>query len=170
VYNNDVNNDGNTGTDLLYIPKDRSDIIFVPTARYSAQQQADAFWDYVAQDDYLNDHKGQYAERNGVLLPFLHRLDFRLLQDLFTNVGKSRHTLQLSLEVENFTNMLNSDWGVTRIMSRPDLLRFAGLQAGTGLPTFTLQEVRNQLPTSSFEIINSVSQTWRANLGLRYSF
>jgi outer membrane receptor protein involved in Fe transport len=172
VYSNDANNDGNSGTDLMYMPKDPTDIIFVATTRYTAQQQADAFWNYVAQDDFLNEHRGQYLERNGGLLPFLHRLDFRLLQDLFTNIGKKRHTVQLSVEVENFTNMINSDWGVQKVLSVSGggLLRFAGLQAGTGRPTFTLSEVRNQLPTQSFEIINSVSQTWRANLGIRYTF
>ncbi len=170
-YSNDVNGDGNTA-DIMYIPKDRNDIIFASTAQFTAQQQADAFWDYVAQDDYLSDHLGQYAERNGGLLPFVHNFDFRVLQDIFTNIGKSRHSLQVSLDIENFGNMLNSDWGVQKrlVQTGGQILQQVGIDATTGRPTFNFRPVLGVLPTSTFEIINSVTQTWRAQVGLRYTF
>ena len=39
------------------------------------------------QDSYLSTHRGEYAERNGVLLPMVWRLDFSVAQDLFKNIG-----------------------------------------------------------------------------------
>lgn len=177
-YSNDANGDGNSA-DLIYIPKSASDIIFVTNSgtfagspfSYTAQQQSDAFNAYVEQDKYLSKHRGQYMERNGALLPFIHNIDFRVLQDIFTNIGRNRHTLQLSFEVENFGNMINSDWGVSKrtVYSNGAILAFAGLNA-FGQPTFRMNTVNGALPTRTFESINSVSSTWRANLGLRYSF
>lgn len=177
-YSNDANGDGNSA-DLIYIPKSASDIIFVTNSgtfagspfSYTAQQQSDAFNAYVEQDKYLSKHRGQYMERNGALLPFIHNIDLRILQDIFTNIGRNRHTLQLSFEVENFGNMINSDWGVSKrtVYSNGAILAFAGLNA-FGQPTFRMNTVNGALPTRTFETINSVSSTWRANLGLRYSF
>lgn len=177
-YSNDANGDGNSA-DLIYIPKSASDIIFVTNSgtfagspfSYTAQQQSDAFNAYVEQDKYLSKHRGQYMERNGALLPFIHNIDLRILQDIFTNIGRNRHTLQLSFEVENFGNMINSDWGVNKrtVYSNGAILAFAGLNA-FGQPTFRMNTVNGALPTRTFESINSVSSTWRANLGLRYSF
>ncbi|MFZ4058286.1 MAG: TonB-dependent receptor [Ferruginibacter sp.] len=177
-YSNDVNGDGNTA-DLIYIPKDASQINFVTNSgtfngvafNYSAAQQSEAFFNYVAQDKFLNKRKGQYAERNGALLPFVHNLDLRVLQDIFTNIGKKRQTLQLSVEIENFGNLLNNNWGVAKrtVYSNAAILQYVALN-GRGEPTFRMNVVNGQLPTRSFESINSVSSTWRANLGLRYSF
>ncbi len=177
-YSNDVNGDGNS-SDLLYIPKDPTEIIFVTNSgtfngtaySYTAQQQSDAFFAFMSQDKYLNKHRGQYMERNGALLPFLHNLDFRVLQDIFTNVGKSRQTLQLSFEVENFGNMLNNNWGVGKrqVYSNGGILAYVGTNA-QGLPTYRMNVINGQLPVRSFESINSITQTWRANLGVRYSF
>ena len=43
---------------------------------YTAAQQAAAWDAYISQDSYLSKQRGQYAERNGVLLPMVYRLDF----------------------------------------------------------------------------------------------
>lgn len=177
-YSNDANNDGNT-SDLIYIPKDESQINFVTNSgtfagqafSYTAAQQREAFFNYVAQDKYLSRRQGQYAERNGALLPFLHTLDLRILQDVFTNIGRNRHTLQFSVEIENFTNLLNNNWGVPfrTIYNNGAILAFAGLNS-RGEPTFRMNAVNGQLPTRTFEHINAINSTWRANLGLRYTF
>ena len=62
IYINDMNNDGITG-DLMYIPKDDTEIKFVSDA------DREAFWKFVAQDKYLSSHKGQYAEAYAARAP-----------------------------------------------------------------------------------------------------
>ncbi|MBL0183978.1 MAG: hypothetical protein IPP96_17530 [Chitinophagaceae bacterium] len=82
----DINYDGNS-SDLMYIPKDASQITFTPltvgsgsnAVTYTAQQQSDAFFSFIEQDKYLRRHKGKVAERNGAIYPFYHRVDLKVL-------------------------------------------------------------------------------------------
>ena len=105
----DINFDGNS-QDLMYIPKSPSEITFIPVTvgtgasakTYTAQEQSDAFFAFMAQDPYLRNRMGQVAERNAARQPFYHRVDVRFLQDIFTNIGSHRNTLQFSVDCTNF--------------------------------------------------------------------
>src|SRR4029077_8353391 len=111
IYNGDINNDGNSA-DLMYVPKDPSEIKFAnlaasgSTPAFTAQQQSDAFFQFIAQDKYLSKHMGQTAERNGAKYPFYHRVDFNFQQEIFSNVGRDRHSLVFGASVLNFLNLL----------------------------------------------------------------
>jgi hypothetical protein len=178
----DVNFDGNS-QDLMYVPRNASEITFIPqtvgtgatAVTYTAQQQSDAFFAYVAQDKYLSQHMGEVTERNGAKYPIYHRVDFKLLQDIFTNIGERRNTLQFSLDCTNFLNLINKNWGIRNFFPVNNPLR-ATKNATTG-------EVRYQLATytpngSTTPIlvdktfINSVSttSTWALQIGFRYIF
>lgn len=95
TYNGDLNGDG-INADLLYIPNNAADLKFAPIAAsgnapaFTVDQQIAAFNELINNDSYLRGRKGQYAERNGALLPWLHRVDARLLQDIFVNIGKQK--------------------------------------------------------------------------------
>lgn len=175
VYNGDLNNDGNNSTDLLYVPKDANDIIFVAQSAtsslsaYTAQQQLDAFMQFVENTPYLRNNKGKYVQRNGALLPWYDRLDFKLLQDVFTNIGDRRNTLQFSLDILNFANMLNKDWGILKQTTIRNPLVPAGPNAA-GQPTYRMSQVNRQLPTTPFTTVNSFASTWSLQLGFRYIF
>jgi hypothetical protein len=181
AYNGDVNGDGNAGSvDLMYIPRDPSEIIFVDQApsattdAYTAQEQSDAFFRYLEQDKYLRKHKGQYAERNGARFPWYHRLDFKLLQDIFTDIGNRKHTLQLSVDVLNFANLINKHWGIRKQLNytngfQSNPLVFAGYNA-SGQPTFRMAQVEKKLVTETFSNVKNVSTTWGLQVGLRYIF
>ena len=120
AYTNDMNGDG-FASDLIYIPKSKDEVQFIDALDASdntkvimtAAQQADAFWGYVENTPYLNKNKGKYAERFGDLEPWINRFDVKILQDIFTNFGiDRRYTLQVSLDIINVGNLLNSTWGV----------------------------------------------------------
>lgn len=178
IYANDMNGDGNA-SDLLYIPANANDLLFVPTSTMSTEEQQAAFWHTVEADPYLSRHKGQYAQRNGKVGPWISRLDIRILQDLFSNFGTDRrYTLQLSLEVNNLANLLNCRWGCYRIHGLGNasyntiaLLKYAGTDE-TGAPTYQL----NASSLDSFRDNNqwlrdvSVTSTWRCMIGLRLLF
>ena len=118
AYSNDMNGDG-FASDLMYIPSSKEEIKFIDARNtkneviMTAAEQADAFWKYVENTPYLNKNKGKYAERFGDLEPWINRFDMKILQDIFSNFGRNRrYTLQVSLDIINVGNLLNSAWGV----------------------------------------------------------
>jgi len=173
IYNGDINNDGNSA-DLMYIPKDPSEIKFAnlaasgSTPAFTAQQESDAFFQFVAQDKYLSKHMGQTAERNGAKYPFYHRVDFNFQQEIFSNIGRDRHSLVFGASVLNFLNLLNHGWGIKKqfIVSNP--LRVASVT--NGVPSFTLATFNGDLVRSTYINVNSTSTTWGLQLSLAYKF
>ena len=85
-YSNDFNRD-NQNNDLIYVPKDASEITFVTNGSFTPAQQSEAFFKLVESDKYLRSRKGQYAERNGSRVPFINTLDLRFLQDFYIKEG-----------------------------------------------------------------------------------
>jgi len=177
VYNGDLNQDGINGADLLYIPANPSEIMFGQvlnadkTVKYTAQQQSDAFFAYVDQDKYLSKNKGEYVDRNSALAPWLNRIDFRVMQDFYINAGSKKNTLQVSLDILNVANLLNSSWGVLKrnTVNNGAILRYTKLDA-SGQPLFNMVEVGGKFPTTTFENLPTVSSVWGAQLGIRYIF
>ena len=116
VYAGDLNNDGiGQNNDLLYVPKDASEIVFDESGGVSSADQWASLDSYINQDDYLSGRRGQYAERNGAVSEWFTQIDLRILQDFYLNAGGTRHALQLSVDIFNVGNLLSSDWGVRTI-------------------------------------------------------
>lgn len=181
TYTTDINRDGVTG-DLMYVPKDASEITFVPltvgtgatAVTYTAQQQSDMFFRYVDNDTYLRKRKGQYAERNAGFTPFNGQFDFKFMQDIFVNAGGKRNSLQFSVDVLNFGNLLNKEWGIQRGLTTSSILVPANVAdlvpGGTVRPTFKLNTDRNLPVVKAVQDNVGFSSTWSMQFGLRYIF
>ena len=119
IFNSNVNNDPSAPGNLIYVPASRQELNnwdFKDNGKvngevYTADMQRDDFWTFIEQDDYLKNRKGQYAERGGAKMPWHHQLDFKYLRDMSVKWGKTKHTLQLGLDIENLLNFLCKDWG-----------------------------------------------------------
>ena len=117
VFSGDLNGDGGTSNDLIYIPRDTSEMNFsnitssTGTVLFTPAQQATAFEAFINQDPYLSKNRGKYAERGGARLPFYTNVDFSVAQDIIATLGKTRHTFQVRADILNFGNLLNSNWG-----------------------------------------------------------
>jgi hypothetical protein len=173
-YSADFNRDG-INADLIYIPNDASEITFTDiksgtTTLFTAQQQSDAFFAYIDQDEYLSANKGKYAERNGAMYPWRNRFDFKLLQDIFTNIGGKRRTLQFSFEVLNFGNLLNSNWGILKTLNYSNGSILKPKVNNDGTATFEMVTVNNQLASETFKNVFSTSTTYSLQLGFRLIF
>jgi hypothetical protein len=169
IYSGDVNGDGQAGNDLIYIPRGQSEIIFAPDTLPSGQVvSADEQWSrfdaFIEQDDYLRKHRGQIAQRFGALNPWYNDIDLRVLQDIVLRQGGKRHTLQVSLDVLNVGNLLNSEWGVRKVASASATspLTLVGFD-DTGTPVFNFTG-----PSETFIPDPGLLSRWRAQLGLRY--
>ncbi|HWI20955.1 MAG TPA: carboxypeptidase regulatory-like domain-containing protein [Vicinamibacterales bacterium] len=173
IFAADANGDGGATNDLIYIPRDRSEMNFrqftAGGVTYTAEQQADAFEAYIAQDKYLSKNRGKYAERNAVFLPFLHRMDLSLTQDVFKNIKGKRNAGQFRIDIQNVGNMINSDWGVGQRIIRNNILTSPGVDAN-GRLQYQMQVVNNQLVRSTFESTSGLADVYQFMLSFRYSF
>jgi len=153
---------------LIYVPADAGDIVLVENNGVSAEDQWDALDNFIEQDAHLSERRGQYAERNGSRTPFTHQLDLKITQDLGVSIGDTDNRLQLTLDIFNFTNMLNSEWGV--IYNNPfsyELLNFEGYDTDGTTPTFSF--TNDDLGNDRFGIADRASR-WRGRIGIRYIF
>jgi outer membrane receptor protein involved in Fe transport len=167
-------NFGDSSNRLMYIPNNASELNFeefqVNNQTVTVEQQIAALDAYIDQDDYLSENRGSIAERNGALRPWLHRFDVRLTQNVqFTKDAKN--TVQFSLDFLNLGNLLNSDWGVPEFANQSSLLNYRG-RNDQGEPIYRLNTVSgtSELPTETFRNTNSIGDTWRLQLGVRYTF
>ena len=175
----DLNGDRVNNNDLIFVPNKGSDIKFASLTAggktFTEAEQQVAFDAFIGQDEYLSTRRGQYAERNGGLLPYLHRLDFSVAQDVFVKIGGKRNSFQIRMDILNFTNMLNNDWGVSQRATAPQLLNFVSRDAVTNVPTYRLATQRltdgsTILARDSYQYNSSVFDVWSAQLGIRYIF
>jgi len=173
TYSGDLNKDG-IAADLLYVPNDVNNLTFVDKNGFTAQQQRDAFDAFINNDDYLSTRRGQYAERNAALMPWLNRFDVRILQDIFTNIGAKRNTLQLSADIMNAGNLINSNWGVIQTLNNAQSLLNVESVSADGVPAFSMRTVseggQTVLPTGAFRDVTTTAATWYMQLGIRYIF
>jgi len=172
VYAGDVNGDGQTGNDLIYIPVSQSDIIFSETDINgnfvgTAEDQWAELNAFIEQDDYLKEHRGEIAERFGAVNPWWWNIDFRFMQDFAFLLGGMRHTFQLSVDILNVPNMLSSEWGVRKIASSAATtpLQLVDFDAN-GEPTFNYKGTA----TTTYVDDPGTSSRWQMQIGLRYFF
>jgi len=169
TYAGDLNGDAIGNNDLLYVPEDANDIHFgtsvdangllIEAADAAVQWAAlDAF---IEQDEYLSTRRGKYAERNGAMLPWFSQLDLKAVQD----VSFGLHTLQLSLDVMNIGNMINSAWGVRQLSTTWNPITVNGVDAN-GVPYFSF----NTALEDSYVDDTSIASKWQMQFGVHYLF
>lgn len=165
TYAGDINNDGSGLNDLLYIPTDGEigQMNFSGNAG-SIEAQRTALRQYIAQDDYLSSRRGAFAEKYGALAPWYNHWDLRILQDF--RVSES-NKLQLSIDVLNVGNLINSSWGVRQFATQTGLAQpIAVSVAATGVPTYSFDLSQTQTFFNDFSLLSR----WQLQLGLRYEF
>ena len=178
TYAGDLNGDGGTANDLIYIPQDVSEMNFQQFTSggrtFTAAEQAAAWDAYIEQDPYLRNNRGRYAERNGVFLPMVWRTDVSLTQELFKSMGGRRHELEFRADVLNVFNLLNSDWGVGHRFvagNAPFTQPLTNVAVDAqGRATYRLRVVNNQLLDRSFEPTAGLADVYRVQFSLRYTF
>ena len=167
---NVVNDYGSNG--LVYIPASREALDkwnFKDNGKYTAEQQKDDFWAYINQDDYLKNHKGEYAERGGAVMPWHHQLDFKFNQNLYLNVAGQKNTLQFGVDIKNLANLLNNSWGLYKTVNNTKLLKYtAGKNGAAG--SFQFQKNGKDVLSKTYTNLTSFNSTYSIQFSIRYIF
>ena len=173
---NVVNDYGSNG--LVYIPASREALNewkFTDVkdkagkVTYTAEQQKDDFWAYINQDDYLKNHKGEYAERGGAVMPWHHQLDFKFNQNFYLNVAGQKNTLQFGVDIKNLANLLNNSWGLYKTVNNTKLLKYtAGKNGAAG--SFQFQKNGKDVLSKTYTNYTSFNSTYSIQFSIRYIF
>lgn len=173
---NVVNDYGSNG--LVYIPASREALNewkFTDVkdkagkVTYTAEQQKDDFWAYINQDDYLKNHKGEYAERGGAVMPWHHQLDFKFNQNFYLNVAGQKNTLQFGVDIKNLANLLNNSWGLYKKVKNTKLLKYtAGKNGAAG--SFQFQKDGKEVLSKTYTNYTSFNSTYSIQFSIRYIF
>jgi hypothetical protein len=183
----DINGDGGTSNDLIYIPASVSEMNFqtycqagstqtagacaagVTGTTFTREQQEAAWEAFIQQDSYLSANRGGYAERNAVFLPMHWRADLSFAQQVFTDIAGRRNGLEIRADILNVTNLLNNDWGQSYAFTSTQPLLAAGADADQRAQ-YRLRNIGGQLISESHIRTASPADVWRLQLGLRYTF
>lgn len=164
--------DNSEDNDLIYVPSNKNEITFVQNGTLSPDQQWEAFNEFIENDKYLSERRGQYAERNGARVPFTNVVDLKLQQDFNVKVGKRTYQVQVTYDIFNFTNMLNRKWGKQYFITNDNygILQFDSFTSTTDLtPRYKFTPLNGGDPwTLSTGVYNSAR--WSSQLGFRFNF
>ena len=158
----DFNHDGQRGNNLLYIPtKDELDKMnFVDTKGMKAEESRQAFEEWIEQDDYAKDHRGQYAVRNSNLSKWENEVNLHIGQMIYNSKGQGK--FEITFDVINFANMLNKKWG-------------AQYSNVFNLSPVTLEKINDGVASFSYNAnnkpqVNDIFSRWNAQIGFKLLF
>ncbi|MCT4666168.1 MAG: carboxypeptidase-like regulatory domain-containing protein [Flavobacteriales bacterium] len=170
IYSGDVNKDGSSKNDLIYIPQNSTEIQFQEYtneqgALITKEQQWKDLDEYINSIDYLTENRGTYAKRNGARTPWNQEINLSLSYDF--SVWKTKR-LKLSADIFNVANLLNKNWGklvyVPNVVnSSYRLLDFKGIEDNK--PVYQFKK-----PNGKPWIIDNFNSRWRVQLGVSLEF
>lgn len=109
--------------------------------------------------DYIRSSLGKIADRNGGSNPFSGIFDVRLAKTFKTY---KKQALTLSVDVFNFANLLNKDWGVNYNLGNQSLLFVTGFNQATQNYNYRVNE--------NVGVVRQNGTPYQIQLGGRYSF
>ncbi len=207
VYNNNFFGDNQQQVKLAYVPNSATpgEVTLVDRTSVTQRNAAGALVDlrpadasvyasldnFISNDSYLKDRRGQYTERNAARTPWNNQADVRFMLEAklgtitANEAGQSgaQHTIQISFDIVNVGNLLNQDWGRQYFVSNtfnstvPFGLNQVGFADANGAlsrnfstatfnrPAFTY----SPLTTTPYSV-DQLASRWQGQLGVRYLF
>jgi hypothetical protein len=167
VVNGDINGDEVNGNDLAFIFDPDN-----PTTPADVAEGMRAVLgnpDNVARD-YLQNNLGRIASRNGASAPWNSRVDLRLARAFHIHKAQA---IEVTIDVFNFLNLLNSDWGglyllptgistQNPVLQRIPLLNVVGFDQGTQRYRYAVNR--------NFGVPQKQGDPYTIQIGARYVF
>jgi outer membrane receptor protein involved in Fe transport len=166
TYNStDINNDGSNENDLIYVPATSAEINFAGNDDVSAEQSWENLNSFIEGVECLREARGQVLQRNACREPWANRIDMRLAQVIPSIAG---HSVEVSMDIFNFLNLLNRDWGTQEAVNGDraldPLLRRSGSSVTGGHALYNAFTPRPEFTTSD------LNSRYQIQLGVRYAF
>jgi hypothetical protein len=158
----------NPGPMLMYVPTGTGDSLISPTTDAAYLADLDA---YISGEECLNDARGGIIGRNTCETDWVNILSVRLQQEI--KIGET--AVDLFLDIENFGNLINDDWGRVDSYTAPSNVA----------PATVAIDANNQYvltPNASYDpavgassivprpAIARIASAYRLQFGLRFRF
>ncbi|HYW32967.1 MAG TPA: carboxypeptidase regulatory-like domain-containing protein [Gemmatimonas sp.] len=157
VTGSDINGDGQANNDLSFVPDPDNPNTPAPVA--AAMRRVLSNPNNLARD-YIQDHLGGVAPRNGGRNPWLHRLDVRASRFFGTVRGQR---IEIVGDVFNLPSLLNRKWGGQRSLGlRQTLLNVTGFDRVQQQYIYTVNE--------NVGVTQLSGTPYQIQLGARYHF
>ncbi|MDQ2779875.1 MAG: TonB-dependent receptor [Pseudomonadota bacterium] len=163
TYINDLNGDGRTANDLMYIPSGpgSGEVVFAGGAAEEAR-----FWEVVNAHKELSQARGGVVGRNNATAPWVNNVDVRFSQELPGFLKD--HKTTFVLDILNFGNLLNRKWGHINEIDFPSRRQFVNYNGLTPDGRY-IYSLSNTVDDYNIRQASGESQ-WAVQATLRYEF
>ncbi len=166
AFNGDVNGDGVTNNDLMYIPASSDQVVV-----YSSTSGQTATWDQLnnfLNSTYAKDYRGQIIPRMAAHAKWMNQLDFRYALTIPT----WRETrAEVTIDCFNFLNFFNNSWGWQNFGNFPAVtsIGYGGIDSKTGKMRYNLNTINASTFQGAFTRDDLRSRA-QAQIGIRWRF
>jgi hypothetical protein len=160
--NGDVNADGINGNDLVFVPRDPSQITLMDPTQYAALSK------FIDSQDCLREARGRLIQRGECRNPWQNVVNLRA--GWRSKDFHGQH-FEVQVDVFDFLNLLNSSWGVLDQVtpnetSASAFLRAVGFDGTNNRPIYSFTAPQ-KIETP---VYSPTTSRWRIQLGARYIF
>ena len=156
----------NPGPQLFYVPTGPTDPIITGDAAYLADLDA-----YISSESCLNGSRGSIVTRNNCETDWVNEFNIRLQQEI-SFVGDTK--IDLILDIMNFGNLLNSDWGRIDSYTAPSNVAPAVIAIDTVGGTYNYSPSAGYAGTPETVVskpsIARIASAYRVQFGIRFRF
>jgi hypothetical protein len=158
--NSDVNGDGLSGNDPIYVPKDANDISLKTASDWTTLDN------YIKSDPCLENARGTLLKRNACRGPWQSYVNARVSKLIPTVHGQS---FEVNLDIFNVLNLINSSWGVNKYTSGPGFENQAILNP-SGYDVVNHRSQYTLLNMSGLNAVQANNSRYRLLLSGKYIF
>lgn len=144
-----------------------NNVIYIPTElelekmTFVSDNNRNEFNQFIRNHRELNRHRGEYAERGCMVMPWRNLLNFKLVQSFHWYAqNQTKHTIEAGWDVHNVLNLFHREWGNFMCVDNTDILKWED-----GVYTFDpVGGAGEETPSSS------PLSTWSMSVSLKYWF
>lgn len=156
----------NPGSQLFYVPTGVNDPIVTGESGFLQNLN-----DFIDGEKCLRGKRGQIVSRNNCSVGWSNYFSLRIIQQIKLKGSKS---LEFSLDIENFGNLLNSDWGRLESYLAPSNVALANVEISPDGSKYILSAISGDVisPETVAEspAIARLPSVYRIQLGARFRF
>jgi len=155
-----TNQDGYFSNDPIYVPSGPDDVVITN----GTWEQLEAYF----QRTGLGGYGGQISPRNAYTTPYITQTDLAIRQNIPI---PGRSSLQISLDIFNFWNLIDADSGHVQYVQFGTLqpVEYLGV-TDDGLPIYELDRIVTDPENNPIYTTDNLRSRWRMRFGVRWSF